>query len=111
MKRLLAVLAAVCALGAALAAIPALAATKTAAVKDSYFAPKTLTVRKGTTVKWVWKRTRLAHNVAVRKGPQRFRSGPTKRKGSFAFKFTRAGVYRIHCEIHPGMDMTVRVRR
>jgi plastocyanin len=110
MKRLLAVLAAACVTGAALLAIPALAATRTVAVKDSYFGPKTLTVRKGTTVKWVWRSTRLPHNVAVRKGPQKFRSGNPKKSGSFSRMLRRSGTYRIHCEIHPGMDMTLKVR-
>ena len=111
MKRLLAVLAAACVAGAALLAIPALGATtRTVAVKDSYFGPRTLTVRKGTTVRWVWRSTRLAHNVAVRKGPQRFRSGAPRRGGSFTRTLRRAGSYRIVCEIHPGMVMTVRVR-
>jgi plastocyanin len=110
MKRLLAVLVAACVAGAALLAIPALAATKTVSVHDSYFGPKTLTVRKGTTVKWVWRSTRLAHNVVVRKGPQKFRSGAPKKSGSFSRTLTRVGTYRLHCEIHPGMEMTLKVR-
>jgi plastocyanin len=110
MKRLLAVLAAACVAAAALLAIPAFAATKTVSVKDSYFAPKTLTVRKGTTVKWVWRSTHLPHNVAVKRGPQKFRSGAPKKGGSFSHRFTRAGTYLLHCEIHPGMTMTLKVR-
>jgi plastocyanin len=110
MKRLLAVLAAACVAGAATLAIPALAATRTVTVKDSYFATTSLAVRKGTTVKWVWRGTRLPHNVVVRKGPQKFSSGAPKTRGSFARTLRRAGLYRIHCTIHPGMEMTVTVR-
>jgi plastocyanin len=115
--RLLAVLAAACVTGAALLspaplrAVPAaLAATRTVDVKDSYFAPKTLTVRKGTTVTFLWRGTHLAHNVAVKRGPVRFRSGAPKKKGSFSRTLRVAGTYVLHCEIHPGMQMTLKVR-
>jgi plastocyanin len=110
MKRLLAVLAAACVAGAALPAIPALATTRTVAVKDSYFATRSLTVRKGTTVKWVWRGTNLPHNIVVRKGPEKFSSGAPKRSGSFARTLRRRGAYRLRCTIHPGMEMSVTVR-
>ena len=110
-------LAAACVAGAALlAATPlrgvpaALAATRTVAVKDSYFSTTSLTVRRGTTVTWVWRGTKLPHNVVVRKGPQKFTSGAPKRRGSFSRTLRRRGVYRLHCTIHPGMAMSVTVR-
>ncbi|HST38062.1 MAG TPA: plastocyanin/azurin family copper-binding protein [Conexibacter sp.] len=96
------------AVGAGVAAMPALAATKTVAVKDNVFAPTTLTVAKGTTVRWVW-RGRAAHNVSVSRGPVRFHS-PNKVSGSYAQKLGRTGTYAIHCTIHPGMKMTVKVK-
>jgi len=106
MKRTLALLAAL-ALCAALA-VPALAATKTVTVGDNFFKPKTMTVSKNTTVKWVW-RGRAPHNVTVKKGPVKFKS-TTKTSGSYSKKLTRTGTYRITCTIHPGMDQTVKVR-
>jgi plastocyanin len=94
---------------AGLAATVVLAATKTVAVKDNHFGTKSLTIRKGTTVKWVW-RGRNIHNVTVTSGPSKFRSG-TKTSGTFKHRFTRKGLYRIVCTIHaPGMKMTVRVK-
>ena len=107
MKRLIAPLLAVAA-AAALLAVPALAATKTVDLKDNFFTPKSMTVKKGTTVKWVWK-GKAPHNVTVRSGPVKFRSS-TQTKGTFSKKMTRKGTYKLHCTIHPGMDMTLRVR-
>lgn len=107
-KLLVAAAAAVVAGGGASVAVPALAATKTVTVKDNVFAPTALTVAKGTTVRWVW-RGRAAHNVSVSRGPVRFHS-PNKVRGSYSKRLDRAGTYAIHCTIHPGMKMTVKVK-
>jgi plastocyanin len=102
---------AVPALAVAVLAVPgvALAASRSVAVKDDKFVAKSITVSRGTTVKWVW-RGRSPHNVTVVKGPVRFRSS-TKSSGSYSRKLTRRGTYRLLCTIHaPDMRMTVRVR-
>jgi plastocyanin len=89
-------------------AIPAFAATKTVTVKDNVFGPKSITVHKGTTVKWVWK-GKAPHNVKVTKGPQKFASS-IKTSGTFSKKLSKAGTYTIVCTIHaPSMKMTVKV--
>ena len=93
----------------AVLAVTAFAATKTVTVKDNLFAPKTLSVAKGTTVKWVWRGGKAPHNVTVTKGPVKFHSA-TQTKGSFSKKLTKAGTYKIVCTIHaPGMAMTIKV--
>jgi plastocyanin len=91
-------------------AVPALAASsKTVQVKDNKFVANKITVRKGTTVKWIWG-GKAPHNVTVTKGPAKFAS-KTQVKGSFSKKLTKAGTYTILCTIHaPGMKMTVTVR-
>jgi plastocyanin len=91
-------------------AVPALAASsKTVQVKDNKFVANKITVRKGTTVKWVWK-GQAPHNVTVTKGPAKFHS-KTVVKGSFSKKLTKAGTYTILCTIHaPGMKMTITVK-
>ena len=90
-------------------AVPALAATKSVQVKDNKFVANSITVSKGTTVKWVWK-GKAPHNVKVTKGPAKF-SSTTQVKGSFSKKLTKKGTYSILCTIHaPGMKMTVKVR-
>ncbi|HMJ34096.1 MAG TPA: plastocyanin/azurin family copper-binding protein [Baekduia sp.] len=108
MKKLVAAVAAT-ALAAGALAIPAFAATKTVSVKDNLFAPKSITVSKGTTVKWVWK-GKAPHNVKVTKGPVKF-SSTTQTKGTFSKKLTKTGTYSILCTIHaPDMTMTIRVK-
>ena len=109
MKKLVATGAAA-ALAAGCLAAPSLgAASKTVQVKDNVFVAKSVTVRKGTTVRWVWK-GHAPHNVTVTSGPVKFHS-PNKVKGTFSKKLTRKGTYKILCTIHaPGMVMTVKVK-
>jgi plastocyanin len=107
MKKSIAGVAAVAAAGAL--AVPALAATKSVQVKDNKFVAKSITVKKGTTVKWVWK-GEAPHDVAVTKGPAKFKSS-VKTSGSFSKKLTKKGTYSIVCTIHaPGMKMTIKVK-
>jgi plastocyanin len=107
MKKSIAGVAAVAAAGAL--AVPALAATKSVQVKDNKFVASSITVKKGTTVKWVWK-GEAPHDVAVTKGPAKFKSS-VKTSGSFSKKLTKKGTYSIVCTIHaPGMKMTIKVK-
>ena len=96
------------------AAAPATAATRNVKIGDDYYVragnPPTVTVKKGTTVKWNWT-GRRQHNVVVQKGPVTFQSA-LKRSGSFKRKMRRVGTYKIICSIHaPDMAMTLKVRR
>jgi plastocyanin len=89
-------------------AVSAFAATKTVAVKDNVFAPKSISVRKGTTVKWLWS-GKAPHNVTVTSGPVKFHSA-TQKKGTFSKKLTKKGTYKLVCTIHaPRMVMTIKV--
>ena len=106
MKRLI-VLAVVAALAAAFA-IPAFGATKSVSVKDNVFSPKSLSVKRGTTVKWVW-RGRAPHNVTVTRGPKKFHSR-TQTKGTYKATPHTKGTYTIVCTIHAGMTMKLKVR-
>jgi plastocyanin len=71
----------------------AFGATKKVGVKGLTFTPKTLSVKKGTTVKWSWKTGGVPHNVTG--------------KG-----FTKAGTYKYVCSIHKaaGMTGTIKVK-
>jgi plastocyanin len=96
------------------AAAPATAATKNVKIGDDYFvragSRPTVTVSKGTTVKWNWRGNRQ-HNVVVQSGPASFQSA-LKRSGSYSRKMKKAGTYKIVCSIHaPDMGMTLKVRR
>lgn len=90
-------------------AVPAFAAkTYNVSVRDDFFKPKSLRIKKNDSVKWTW-RGDAPHNVVVRKGPVKFNS-TTKTSGTYKKKFTRKGTYTIVCTIHlPDMKMTVRV--
>ena len=95
-------------------AAPAAGATRNVKVGDDFYVragnPPTVTVKKGTRVKWNWT-GRRQHNVVVQRGPVSFQSD-LKRSGSFKRKMRRAGRYRIICSIHaPDMAMTLRVRK
>ncbi len=106
MKKLVVTLVAV-GTAAAVLAVPALAGTANVKVGDNYFvragAAPTISVKKGTTVRWVWA-GRNPHNVV---GPG-FRS-PTKTSGSYARKFSGKGTFRVICTVHASMKMNVRV--
>ncbi|HZO36808.1 MAG TPA: plastocyanin/azurin family copper-binding protein [Solirubrobacteraceae bacterium] len=97
---------------AAMLAVPAFAATSSVKVGDNYFikssgTPK-LTVKKGTTVKWRWAGS-APHNVTA-SGPAKFHS-KTQTSGSYSFKPTKVGSYKIICTIHqPEMKMTLVVK-
>src|ERR1700755_2034575 len=99
------------AVSAAAFAIPALAASKTPTVKvaDNKFEPTSITVKKGTTVRFTWV-GHAPHNVTVTKGPVKFHSD-TQTSGTFKRKLTRAGTYSIVCTIHaPGMKFKIKVK-
>ena len=115
MKKLLALLATL-AVAAALA-VPALAATHTVKIGDNWFISRSgshsLTVRHGTTIKFVWTGKR-AHNVYQLSGPAgthfHYPRNGTKKSGTFKRVFRKRGNYVIVCTIHPGMQMKLHVR-
>ena len=79
------------------------AGTKTVQVKDNYFSPRTLSVSRGTVLKFVWK-GRGVHNVAVGRNivisNRRSGSGSRRVSGSVTY----------NCTLHRGMNLTVRAR-
>ena len=101
-----------CAIGATAVAVPVAAspaAGKTVTLRNIAFAPKNLTVARGTTVTFAWRDGDTAHNV-VSKGTKRFKSIATRESGSRARTFTKAGTYRYVCTLHPGMAGRITVR-
>ena len=95
-------------------AAPAAGATRNVKIGDDYYVragnPPTVTVKKGTRVKWNWT-GRRQHNVVVQRGPVSFQSA-LKRSGRFIRKMKRTGTYKIVCSIHaPDMAMTLKVKR
>ena len=107
MRKVVSVVAAI-GVAAGAAALPATGATtKTVRVKDDFFSPKKLTIKKGTKVVWTWK-GKHRHNVSEANG--KWGSG-TKRKGTFSHTFKSKGTFLVFCTIHaPDMQMKVHVK-
>jgi plastocyanin len=90
------------------------AATKKVVVGDNYFSPKKLTVKKGTTVRFVWgadgRGTAVEHNVTATKG-NRFATADTKLPAKpVQKKITKTTT--IYCTIHATtMKLTIKVKR
>ena len=69
------------------------------------FSPATLTILPGTTV--TWKNMSAAPHTVTSDDGQTFDSGNIAPGGTFTFKFTVAGSYPYHCNIHPYMRAVV----
>lgn len=78
-------------------------ATRTILVKDNFFSPKSVSVARNTTLRFLW-RGRLVHNVAV--GRRILISNRTK--GSGALRVSRSVT--LNCTLHRGMNLRVNVR-
>jgi plastocyanin len=85
---------------AAVFAVQAFAATSVAWKVGS---KKTISIKRGGTVKWVWSDGQ-AHNV---KGPGFTSKVSTKRGFTFSHRFTRKGTFKIICQVHPTTMKTV----
>jgi plastocyanin len=72
------------------------------------FQPMTLTVPLSTTVIWT-NRATIDHTTTSNTGL--WDSGPLAPGHSFAHRFTRAGIFRYHCSIHPFMTGAIVVRQ
>lgn len=98
-----------------MAAVPAVASPLRAEVlvKDDFFKPKLVTIKKGGTVVWRWKGTDNPHNVAIKKpgSSKVVKRSVVKTSGKYDYKFRSTGTWRILCEIHPvNMRMKVVVK-
>lgn len=103
--RKLTALFAVIALVAAIAAAQAFAGTSTVSWKVPSI--KTVKIKKGSTVKWVWS-DGAPHNV---KGPGFGSGNPVAKKGkTYSHKFGKRGTFKVICQVHPtSMKTTVKV--
>ena len=96
------------------ASVPATAASPESAsvkVRDDFFKPKAVTIKKGGKVTWRWRGSDNPHNVAIKKPGETkvFRRSAVKTSsGKYSYTFKRTGTWRVLCEIHP-RDMKMRV--
>jgi plastocyanin len=70
---------------------------RTVRIDDLAFDPETRTVTVGTEVTWI-NRDSVSHTVTADNGS--FDSGEIDPDEEFSFRFTQAGTYRYHCEVH-----------
>ena len=104
MRKLLSLLVIATVFGA-MSAVPAFGGTTVVSWKTP--SKHTITIRKGSTVKWVWTDKQL-HNVA---GPGIASNAPVARKGkTLSKKFTKKGTFKYICQVHASsMKTTVKV--
>ena len=85
-------------------AVPAFAATAHVKVADDVFKAKTVTIRKGSSVKWTWV-GRNPHNVTFSGFHSR-----TVVNGTYKHTFKKRGTFTYRCTIHSGMTGKVVVK-
>ena len=64
----------------------------------AYGAPR-VSIRRGSTFRWTFAGP-SRHDVTLANGPVGFAS-PSRSRGTFSFRFTRPGVYKLFCSLHP----------
>jgi plastocyanin len=104
MRRLLLPLIAV--LGLALPA-QSLAATISVTINASAFAPKSVTINQGDTVKWT-NADKVNHQIVANKGA--FASGILRPGQTYSFTFTTSGGFAYHDALHPSVSGAVYVK-
>jgi len=85
----------------------AVASAVTVGMQGMKFQPGNVSVKVGQPVTFVQK-DNLPHNVVINDVME---SPPVMKKGEvYTHTFTKPGTYRVYCEIHPAMTMTVTVK-
>ena len=78
-------------------------------IKDFSFSPKTLKVKKGTTVTWT-NRDSAGHDIMPDSPSDAFKPSQLLSNGeSYSFTFEKPGVYEYYCSPHPYMKGTIEV--
>ena len=77
----------------------------TVAVRNTFFTPRDVRIRRGGTIAWIWRSDGLPHDVA---GPG-FKSA-IKSQGTYKRTFAAAGSFAYVCTLHDGMRGMVTVR-
>lgn len=77
----------------------------TVEVRNDFFAPRVVTIRRGGVITWTWVSDGRSHNV-VQSGAR----SPDQTTGSYRRTFRKAGSFPYACSLHDGMIATVNVR-
>jgi plastocyanin len=80
-------------------------------VRNFFFSRPNVAVKRGARLSWIFGASdRELHNVTLANGPRGFAS-PNRSKGTYSYRFRKAGKYQIFCALHPvAMTETVTVR-
>jgi plastocyanin len=91
---------------------------KKVSVKDDFFTPSDVSVKKGGKVQWVWASDNFdTHNVVLKKHPKGvkardYRSGDASVQYKYTAKLNVPGTYTFICTYHPDvMQTTVKVKK
>jgi plastocyanin len=84
-------------------------APRTVTLKDIAFSPRSLSISRGTTIRFAFRDGTTTHNVTST-GGRRFKTIANRSSGSVSRTFRRAGTYRYACTLHPGMTGRITVR-
>jgi plastocyanin len=97
-------------LALAVAPIATGAVAKTVKVRDDFFKPVAVTIKKGQTVKWSWgDGTNHKHTVTAKSGKW---TSANKKTGTYKHTFKNAGKFTVLCTTHPQkMVMKVTVEK
>jgi plastocyanin len=86
-------------------------------IKDDFYTPTKVTIKKGQQVNWIWNKLNFdTHTVTLIKGPKgvsrkQFSSFQASAGVHWKRTFTKAGTYHFQCQLHPlTMNMTVTVK-
>jgi plastocyanin len=82
------------------------ASSKTVNVNDDFFSPKTISVKKGTTIKFKFNGF---HNVEAN-GKKAFANIPNRGSGTVSRKANKKGSFNLVCTLHDGMTAKLRVK-
>ncbi len=99
--------------GAAAKAKPApLKATAEVYDQEPGFLPRTITIRKGGTIKWNGDSSLTDfHTVTYLRGPAKYFKSPSiGANASYSRKFSKAGRYMIYCTFHAGNTQNIIVK-
>ena len=69
-------------------------------LKSIRFHPATLSIRRGDSVRWLWRDGGTRHNVTFRRSHSR-----TQGSGSYTLRFAHAGTFNYRCTIHVALGM------
>ena len=86
---------------------PGAAPVATVTLQNTAYTPADISIHVGDAVSWVWADGNVPHNIDGASDLSSFDSGAPTTTGTWVYRFSKAGTYLYHCDVHPGMMGTV----